>query len=95
MPRGGYRKGAGRKPEYTEPVIKFLVGLPESTLEQLDSYAAQHHFSRPKAIAALLKHLEKQEQYSLLMEELKIMQAELQTSLSFHHNSDKSKPNIS
>ena len=34
MPRGGFREGAGRKKEYTEPVRKILLGLPESVLQE-------------------------------------------------------------
>ncbi len=58
MPRGGFRKGAGRKREYHEPVQKILLGLPKSVLEKLDAYAKEHHLSRPKAIALLLEQQE-------------------------------------
>lgn len=57
MSRGGYRKGAGRKREYQEPVQKILLGLPESVLLKLDTYAKEHHLSRPKAIALLLESI--------------------------------------
>ena len=55
MARGGYREGAGRKKEYTEPVKKILLGLPKSVLDELDQYAKQRQLSRPKAVAELLK----------------------------------------
>jgi len=55
MPRGGYRKGAGRKREYQEPVQKILLGLPQSVLQKLDDFARQKELSRPKAIALLLE----------------------------------------
>ena len=55
MARGGFREGAGRKKEYNEPVKKILLGLPESVLEQLDTYASDNNLSRPKAVAILLK----------------------------------------
>ena len=55
MARGGYREGAGRKKEYTEPVKKILLGLPKSVLEELDQYAKERQLSRPKAVAELLK----------------------------------------
>lgn len=55
MSRGGFRKGAGRKKEYQEPVQKILIGLPQSVLEKLDAYAKRHDLSRPKAIALLLE----------------------------------------
>ncbi|MBF0276921.1 MAG: hypothetical protein HQM13_03985 [SAR324 cluster bacterium] len=55
MARGGYRKGAGRKREYQEPVQKILVGLPQSVLQKLDDFAQQRDLSRPKAIALLLE----------------------------------------
>tara|TARA_Y100001970_G_C14224647_1_gene854845 strand:+ start:1283 stop:1537 length:255 start_codon:yes stop_codon:yes gene_type:complete len=55
MARGGYREGAGRKKEYNEPVKKILLGLPESVLKQLDSYASANKLSRPKAIANLVE----------------------------------------
>ena len=34
--------------EYTEPVRKILLGLPESVLQELDQYANQCNLSRPK-----------------------------------------------
>ena len=49
MSRGGFRQGAGRKKEYTEPVKKILLGLPESVLEELDQFAEKRKLSRPKA----------------------------------------------
>ena len=55
MARGGFREGAGRKKEYNEPVKKILLGLPESVLKQLASYASAKHLSRPKAVAILVK----------------------------------------
>ena len=55
MARGGFREGAGRKKEYNEPVKKILLGLPESVLQQLDSYASAKNLSRPKAIAILIE----------------------------------------
>ena len=59
MPRGGYRKGAGRKKEYNEPVKSVLIGLPKSVLNQLDDYAKDRNLSRPKAIALLLEQVQK------------------------------------
>ena len=76
MPRGGYREGAGRKREYDEPIKKILLGLPESVLEQLDRYAKRQKLSRPKAVAALLKHEEAQDRNSMLSE-LKSLKKEL------------------
>ncbi|MBC8257528.1 MAG: hypothetical protein H8E38_00780 [SAR324 cluster bacterium] len=55
MARGGFREGAGRKKEYNEPVKKILLGLPESVLKQLDSFASAKNLSRPKAIAILVE----------------------------------------
>ena len=55
MARGGFREGAGRKKEYNEPVKKILLGLPESVLKQLDSYASAKKLSRPKAVAILVE----------------------------------------
>ena len=55
MARGGFRAGAGRKKEYNEPVKKILLGLPESVLKQLDSYASANNLARPKAIANLVE----------------------------------------
>ena len=55
MARGGFREGAGRKQEYTEPVKKILLGLPESVLQQLDTYASANNLSRPKAVAILVE----------------------------------------
>ena len=54
MSRGGFRQGAGRKKEYTEPVKKILLGLPESVLEELDQFAVNRKLSRPKVMAELL-----------------------------------------
>ena len=54
MARGGFREGAGRKKEYNEPVKKILLGLPESVLKQLDSFASEKNLSRPKAVAILV-----------------------------------------
>ncbi len=61
MPRGGYRKGAGRKREYQESVQKILLGLPQSVLQKLDDFARQQALSRPKAIALLLEPISLQE----------------------------------
>ena len=55
MARGGFREGAGRKKEYNEPVKKLLLGLPESVLKQLDSFASEKKLSRPKAVAILVE----------------------------------------
>ena len=55
MARGGFREGAGRKKEYNEPVKKILLGLPESVLQQLDTYASANNLSRPKAVAILVE----------------------------------------
>ena len=55
MARGGFREGAGRKKEYNEPIKKILLGLPESVLKQLDSYASAKNLSRPKAVAILVE----------------------------------------
>jgi metal-responsive CopG/Arc/MetJ family transcriptional regulator len=76
MPRGGYREGAGRKKEYTEPVRKILLGLPESVLQQLDEFAAHRGLSRPKAIAALLK-LSQRREHKEMLQELKSLHLEL------------------
>ena len=59
MARGGYRKGAGRKKEYNEPVKNILIGLPQSVLTQLDDYASEKRLSRPKAIASILQEIKK------------------------------------
>ena len=87
MPRGGFREGAGRKKEYTEPVRKILLGLPESVLQELDQYANQRNLSRPKAIAALLKQIHRPEeparqktQHKVVLQELKSLREELKKS---------------
>ena len=48
-------KVRGEKKEYNDPVKKILLGLPESVLKQLDSYASANNLSRPKAIANLVE----------------------------------------
>ena len=87
MPRGGFREGAGRKKEYTEPVRKILLGLPESVLQELDQYADQRDLSRPKAIAALLKQINRPEeparqktQNKVVLQELKLLREKLKKS---------------
>ena len=55
MARGGFREGAGRKKEYNEPVKKILLGLPESVLKQLDSFASEKKLSRPNAVGILVE----------------------------------------
>tara|TARA_Y100001978_G_C23658439_1_gene417317 strand:+ start:1061 stop:1330 length:270 start_codon:yes stop_codon:yes gene_type:complete len=87
MPRGGFREGAGRKKEYTEPVRKILLGLPESVLQELDQYADQRNLSRPKAIAALLKQINRPEelarqtrQHKVVLQELKSLREKLKKS---------------
>ena len=60
MARGGFREGAGRKKEYNEPVKKILLGLPESVLKQLDSYATAKNLSRPKAVAIFVEQAMRQ-----------------------------------
>ena len=87
MPRGGFREGAGRKKEYTEPVRKILLGLPESVLHELDQYADQRNLSRPKAIAALLKQINRPEeparqktQHKVVLQELKLLREKLKKS---------------
>ena len=84
MPRGGYRKGAGRKREYQEPVQKILLGLPQSVLQKLDDYAHNHDLSRPKAIARLLEQYPeapateiKDEQKQSLLDELRALKESL------------------
>ena len=61
MPRGGFREGAGRKKEYTEPVRKScwacLSRCCRSWINMLIT-----HLSRPKAIAALLKQIHRPEE---------------------------------
>jgi len=92
MSRGGARKGAGRKPEYHEPIVKFLVGLPESVMQQLDDYAAQHKLSRPKAIALLLQQVQNQhgtiQDYptTQLLQELKLLKAEIASNILAHRS---------
>ena len=84
MSRGGFRQGAGRKKEYTEPVKKFLLGLPESVLEDLDQFAVNRKLSRPKAVAELLKLVQEKpptlQLKSVLMEELRELQNEIRKS---------------
>ena len=87
MPRGGFREGAGRKKEYTEPVRKILLGLPESVLQELDQYANKRNLSRPKAIAALLKQIHRPEeparqktQHKVVLQELKSLREKLKKS---------------
>ena len=81
MARGGYREGAGRKKEYTEPVKKILLGLPKSVLDELDQYAKEHQLSRPKAVAELLKITQEKNPElnlrSLVVKELKDLQKEI------------------
>ena len=85
MSRGGFRQGAGRKKEYTEPVKKILLGLPESVLEELDQFAVNRKLSRPKAVAELLKLVQEKpptlQLKSVLMEELRELQNEFETLL--------------
>ncbi len=38
--RGGRRPGAGRRPSYTEPLLRKTVGLPRSYVEQLEAFGA-------------------------------------------------------
>ena len=84
MSRGGFRQGAGRKKEYTEPVIKILLGLPESVLEELDQFSEKRKLSRPKAVAELLKLVQEKppsvQLKSVLMEELLELQNEIRKS---------------
>ena len=81
MARGGYREGAGRKKEYTEPVKKILLGLPKSVLDELDQYAKERQLSRPKAVAELLKtEQEKNPELnlrSMVVKELRDLQKEI------------------
>ena len=81
MARGGYRKGAGRKKEYTEPVKKILLGLPKSVLDELDQYAKEHQLSRPKAVAELLKIVQEKNPElnlrSMVVKELRDLQKEI------------------
>ena len=51
--------------EYNEPVKKILLGLPESVLKQLDSYATANNLSRPKAVAILVEKAVSQSQLAL------------------------------
>ena len=77
MARGGYRQGAGRKKEYTEPVKKILLGLPESVLGQLDKYASVKNLSRPKAVADLLQQVQRQNSRKIVLDELKSLKTDL------------------
>ena len=82
MARGGYREGAGRKKEYTEPVKKILLGLPKSVLDELDQYAKERQLSRPKAVAELLKIVQEKNPElnlrSMVVKELRDLQKEIQ-----------------
>ena len=81
MARGGYREGAGRKKEYTEPVKKILLGLPKSVLDELDQYAKERQLSRPKAVAELLKIAQEKTPElnlrSMVVKELRDLQKEI------------------
>ena len=81
MARGGYREGAGRKKEYTEPVKKILLGLPKSVLDELDQYAKERQLSRPKAVAELLKIAQEKKPElnlrSMVVKELRDLQKEI------------------
>ena len=81
MARGGYREGAGRKKEYTEPVKKILLGLPKSVLDELDQYAKERQLSRPKAVAELLKIAQEKNPElnlrSMVVKELRDLQKEI------------------
>ena len=81
MSRGGYREGAGRKKEYTEPVKKILLGLPKSVLDELDQYAKERQLSRPKAVAELLKIAQEKNPElnlrSMVVKELRDLQKEI------------------
>ncbi len=81
MARGGYREGAGRKKEYTEPVKKILLGLPKSVLDELDQYAKERQLSRPKAVAELLKIVQEKNPElnlrSMVVKELRDLQKEI------------------
>ena len=81
MARGGYREGAGRKKEYTEPVKKILLGLPKSVLDELDQYAKERQLSRPKAVAELLKIVQEKNPElnlrSMMVKELRDLQKEI------------------
>ena len=81
MARGGYREGAGRKKEYTEPVKKILLGLPKSILDELDQYAKERQLSRPKAVAELLKIVQEKNPElnlrSMMVKELRDLQKEI------------------
>lgn len=84
MARGGFRQGAGRKKEYTEPIKKILIGLPNSVLSELDNFAKNQDLSRPKAIAELLKIAKDKypnnNLFSTLVKELKDLQKSLKTT---------------
>ena len=84
MSRGGFRQGAGRKKEYTEPVKKILLGLPESVVDELDQFAVNRKLSRRKAVAELLKLAQEKpptlQLKSVLMEELRELQNEIRKS---------------
>ena len=81
MARGGYREGAGRKKEYTEPVKKILLGLPKSVLDELDQYGKERQLSRPKAVAELLKIAKEKNPElnlrSMVVKELRDLQKEI------------------
>jgi hypothetical protein len=38
--RGGRRPGAGRRPSYTEPLLRKTVALPRSYVEQLERFGS-------------------------------------------------------
>ena len=86
MARGGYREGAGRKKEYTEPVKKILLGLPKSVLDELDQYAKERQLSRPKAVAELLKIVQEKNPElnlrSMVVKELRDLQKEIRITHS-------------
>jgi hypothetical protein len=58
-PRGGSRKGAGRKPGPDGPTILVTVSVPESLMCQLDACAEQEGWNRSAAVTESIKRLVK------------------------------------
>lgn len=52
---GGARQGAGRPPIHGEPTVAVSLTLPQSWVERIRAYAAEHGVSRSQAAVALLR----------------------------------------
>mgnify|MGYP001611298083 CR=1 FL=1 len=75
MPKGKFHNKLICVQKQEDPVIDVLLGLPDSVLDQLDTYAAHTRTTRSAAVGLLLQQVRCAEQQEKMLAQLKVVQA--------------------